>query len=103
MNRDFKIGYLQGLFDGEGHLSKQHNIIITNTRKSIIDVACKYLDELGIAYTLGYQDQGKWKRAYRIFITRDKEVDKFIEIVGSVKLFDVCVGMSNDATVNPTE
>ncbi len=80
-----KIGYLRGMFDGEGCITKQGKVIFSNTNKDLIDIIERYLIELGFHLYIKKEKKRNphWKPCYRLFICARDEVMKFYEIIGT--------------------
>ncbi len=60
INKDFGLGFVSGLIDSEGWVSKKkHTIRIINTNKSILDSCKGFLDSLDISSSITQRKKSK--------------------------------------------
>jgi len=82
VSKEFKIGFVRGLFDSDGHISRKR-INFASTSIKLTENAINFLRDLGIEDFIfrSYQDKrGKRKRIYHIDI-RTPGKGKFIETI----------------------
>jgi len=94
ISKDFMIGWLKGIFDGEGGLQysryraqKQWHttkrVVMCNTAIEIIELTKKYLKYLDIDFRIGYYTRkDKSKPIYVIYIERRDAIKKYAELIG---------------------
>ena len=78
ISNEFKIGFISGFIDAEGHIDKKKGFVeVVNTKRKVMMLIKKYLKELGIDSSIKIKKKS-WKskkRTYRIYISL-----RFIEI-----------------------
>jgi DNA gyrase subunit A len=70
--QDFKIGFVSGLIDSEGYVSKKkHYIMIINTNKEILDKCYNFLSSIGIESSLNKRKPSEkdMRNSYRFYIS----------------------------------
>lgn len=79
----YEIGYLAGIFDGEGSVNTTcRYLTIGNTDRDIIDRVCECLDVLGISYTMPNPNiVAGYRPMQRITIGKRANIQKFLDIV----------------------
>jgi len=80
---DYYCGFLSGIYDAEGNISKHNIIRIGNTDRRLIDEVIVALNNINIPYVLDYIKKDKCKNAYvvRILSPKNKFNNlKFIQI-----------------------
>jgi len=94
ISKDFMVGWLKGIFDGEGGLQysryraqKQWHttkrVVMCNTAIEIIEPTKKYLKYLDIDFRTGYYTRkDKSKPIYVIYIERRDAIKKYLEHIG---------------------
>lgn len=86
---DFVVQFLRGFYESEGSLAhpdgKRNKVRIVNTDRDLLVLVQKLINKLGF-HTSFYRDKiyHGYKRAYRIFIHRNKETTKFIRLLNPV-------------------
>lgn len=69
---DFKLGFVSGLIDSEGHVNKKKSyIMIVNTNEDILDKCKKFLEEIGIESSINKRLQSRKDKldSYRMYVS----------------------------------
>jgi len=89
-NRDYMIGYLKGIWDGDGTICYRkfgeygQDATLGQTDTEGIERVKQYLSELGVAYTTSvrtFDGHPTWKPLHSIRIRRTEEFGKFIRLL----------------------